>query len=449
MTSKHARRIAWPPAFLLTLAAALPAPARADQIYIPVGQAKVRKSVFAVAEPRLADGGASGASRTIVETVENDLKFMDLFRLLDRKAHLDDPRTAGVALGQFPMSNWSSIGAEYLLKSQIGAAGGNLSVEAHLFDIGGTKAIFAKRYVGRAADAVILGHTLANDVVTALTGLPGIFLSNLTMVCDRGSRMTKEVFMMDFDGTNVKQITSHRSTVVSPSWSPDGTRIVYSVYQKRRTTNVKNIDLYEYDFASSTVRMLSNRTGINSGAQYAPDGKKIALTMSFLGNPEIFLFEPKTNSVTRVTKSYGVDVDPNWSPDGRQIAFVSSRSGASMVYKMNADGSNPQRLTFAGKYNAAPTWSPQGNKIGFAGMIDGVFDIFLMNPDGTNIERLTKSQGMNEDPHFSADGNFLAFASNRTGQYNIYVMNVDGTFVKRLTYGLGNCTSPKWSNPPR
>jgi TolB protein len=70
-----------------------------------------------------------------------------------------------------------------------------------------------------------------------------------------------------------------------------------------------------------------------------------------------------------------------------------------------------------------------------------------MNPDGTNIERLTQNQGSNEDPHFGPDGNLIVFSSNRSGQKNIYVMNSDGSYTKRLTFGLGNCHSPKWSNP--
>jgi TolB protein len=284
-------------------------------------------------------------------------------------------------------------------------------------------------------------------VVEALTQQPGIFLTKIAMSCERNHR--KEIYMMNFDGTDVKQVTQHHSIAFSPAWSPDGTKLAYSVYTKHRG-NIKNIDLYEFNFATSSYRPLSNRKGINSGAAYMPDGSgRIALTMSFLGNPEIFLFNPANETVTRLTKSFGFDVDPIFSPDGKTIAFASSRSGQPMIYRMDADGSNVKRLTYAGHYNATPTWSPINNKIGFAGDIDGHFDIFIMNPDGTNIERLTKNQGNNEDPFFSPDGNFLVFSSNRTGQSNIYVMNVDGTFVKRLTYGLGNCAAPKWSMPPK
>ena len=420
----------------------------ADRPYIPVGSAKTKKSVIAYADTKIRDGSSQSRalSKSIYDTVNSDLGFMDLFKFLDPAAFIED-KAAGLTPDAFKLTDWTSIGAEFLIKSSIGVEGSTVSLETYLYDTGGAKQIMAKRYVASTDDIKTLAHTFANNLVEALTGLPGVFLTKLAMSCDRGGK--KEIYIMDYDGTNVKQITHHNSIAFAPSWSPDNTKIAYSLYARHRS-NIKNIDLYEYNFTSNTIRMLSNRKGINSGASYSPDGRKIALTMSFLGDPEIFSFDPEANSVTRMTRSFGVDVDPTWSPDGKSVAFVSSRTGMAMVFKMAADGSNVTRLTYAGRYNATPTWSPQNNKIGFAGYLDTDhhFDIFIMNPDGSNIERLSKNQGNNEDPFFSPDGNFIVFSSNRTGQQNIYVMNVDGTFVKRLTYGLGNCVAPKWSNPP-
>jgi TolB protein len=413
----------------------------ADAPYIPVGSAKTKKTVIAFPDIK----GDRALGKQISDVVNNDLAFMDLFRSMPSSAFVE-PSSAGITLDRFKLSDWTSIGAEFLVKASAQMEGGNLVLEAHLYDTFGSKQVLAKRYVAAGGEARTIAHTLANNIVESLTGLPGIFLTKIALSCDRTGK--KEIYAMNFDGTEVKQVTHHRSIAFSPGWSPDGNRIGYSLYTRHKG-NIKNIDLYEFDFSTNTVRMLSNRKGINSGVAYSPNGHTIALTMSFLGNPEIFTLDPDTSSVTRITKSFGFDVDPSWSPDGKSMAFVSSRTGRPMVFSMGLDNGKVQRLTYAGQYNATPTWSPQNNKIGFAGWLDHRFDIFIMNPDGSNIERLTKAQGNNEDPTFSPDGNFLAFSSNRTGQQNIYVMNVDGTFVKRLTYGLGNCVSPKWSNPPK
>jgi TolB protein len=418
----------------------------ADQVYIPIGSARTKKTVLAFPKIRSQNQMSLNLAKTLAETISRDLDFMDLFKFLNPAAFVEDESKTGITAESFKISNWTGIGAEFLIKSSVSIEPNQiLAFETYLYDTFGAKQVFAKRYLAPIKDVRIIAHTFANDVVQTLTGLPGIFLTKIAMTCDLTGK--KEIYVMNFDGTEAKQVTRHRSIAFAPAWSPDGTRIAYSLFT-RHANNIKNIDLYEFNFITSTVRMLSNRKGINSGAAYSPDGKKIAVTLSFSGNPEIFMLDLDNRTVKQSTKSFGFDVDPAWSPDGKKLAFVSARTGVPMVFTMNADGSQPQRLTYAGKYNATPTWSPQNNKIGFAGWIDKSFDIFIMNPDGTNIERLTKNQGGNEDPFFSPDGNFIVFSSNRTGQKNIYMMNVDGTFVKRLTYGLGNCVSPKWSNPP-
>lgn len=418
-----------------------------DAPYIPVGTAKVKKTVLAFPDVKAESSRNKALAKNIHEIVENDLTFMDLFTFLGSSAFLEDTAKAGIVPEQFKFSDWNSIGTEFLIKSGLTVDDKTSTVvlEAHLYDVAGGKQVLGKKYHANLGDVKSLAHTLANNVVEVLTGLPGIFLTKIAMSCDRTG--SKEIYITNFDGSDVKRITSHRSIAFAPAWSPDSTKLVYSLFTKR-TSNVKNIDLYEFNFANNTIRRLSNRAGINSGAAFSPDGRKIAMTMSFLGNPEIFILDPTNAQAKRLTSSFGFDVDPAWSPDGKRMAFVSNRTGMPMVWSMNADGSNAQRLTYAGRYNATPSWSPQNNKIAFAGWIDNIFDVFIMNPDGTNIERLTKDQGNNEDPFFSPDGNFILFSSNRTGEKNVYVMNVDGTFVKRLTYGLGNCVAPKWSNPP-
>ncbi len=370
---------------------------------------------------------------------------MDMIKILDPTAYVEDSTKSGNSINPLKWNDWTQIGAEFLIKSELLQENPKtLLFEMHLYDTFGAKQILSRKYRSSAGEAKNLSHTAANDIIHALTGVSGIFLTKIAMSCDLTGK--KEIYIMDFDGSNVKQVTRHHSIAFAPAWSPDGSRIAYSLFN-RHADNVRNIDLFEFDFLSNTIRLLSNKKGINSGAAYAPNGKTLALTLSHGGNPEIFSLDLKTGATQQLTKSFGFDVDPSWSPSGDELTFVSSRAGVPMVYSMKANGTQVTRLTYAGRYNATPSWSPQNKKIAFAGWIDKSFDIFIMNPDGTHIERLTKSQGNNEDPFFSSDGNFIVFSSNRTGQKNVYVMNLDGTFVKRLTYGLGNCVSPKWSLP--
>ncbi len=415
--------------------------ARADKplVEVAVGEARLKKSVMAYPSLQTARD-PEGHLRTIRDVTMEDLSFSGLFDFLNPSAFIEGAG-AGVAPGSFKMTDWSSIGAEYLIKGKGEVTGGAISVELHLFSVSAGREVWGKRYKGDLNSLRKIGHTISNDIFNALTGKKGPFTSKVAFVSDRTGK--KEIYVMDYDGHNPIKVTQNFAHAMAPSWSPDGKFIVFTAIT-RNNRNIRNHNLFRYELATGKIVMLSNKQGINSGAVFAPNGKEIALTMSFVGNPEIFLMDPDTKVARRVTNSYGLDVDPAWSPDSKQIAFVSDRSGRPMVYKMNVDGSNITRLTFVGDYNATPTWSPNGEKIAFAGWDGGKFDIFTMTSGGAKIERLTKNMGNNEDPDFAPDGYFLVYSSNRMGKKNLYITNVDNTVHRRITSDFGNCEAPRW-----
>ena len=414
--------------------------ANEPMIRIAVGEARTKKSIIAF-PAIMAKSDPEGRLRSIREVTTEDLAFSGLFDFLNPTAFIEDPSKAGVTAGTFKMTDWSSIGAEFVLKGKgtYDSSGANLEIYLYATQTG--KELFAKRYKSSGDSVRKLAHTISNDVMFALTGKKGPFTSKIAFVSDRTGK--KEVYLMDYDGANPVKVTSNFTHAMAPAWDPDGKRLAFTAIT-RNNKNVRNHNLFLYDLPSGKITMLSNRQGINSGASFAPNGNKIALTMSFPGNPEIFLMDPATKVVQRTTNSFGLDVDPTWSPDGKWIAFVSDRPGRPMVYKMEASGANVQRLTFAGHYNATPSWSPQGNKIAFAGWDGGKFDIFIMNTDGTNIERLTKNMGNNEDPDFAPDGYFVVYSSNRKGKKNLYITNIDNTIHRQITSDFGNSEAPKW-----
>ncbi len=426
----------------LVFAAPLAALADAPMIRIAVGEARVKRSVIAF--PTIQVGKDSeGKLRTVREISMSDLDFSGLFDFLNPSAFVENPSRAGVTPGTFKFNDWSSIGAEFLVKGKGSVDSKGVTLEIYLYAVGSGKQLLAKRYKATEESLRKMAHTVSNDILFALTGKKGPFTSKIAFVSDKTGK--KEIYVMDYDGSNAIKVTSRFQHAMSPAWSSDGKRLVFTAVTKNNK-NVRNHNLFAYDLGTGKISMLSNRKGINSGAVYSPVGKaQLALTMSFPGNAEIFLMDPSSKVVQRLTNSFGLDVDPSWSPDGKWLAFVSDRSGRPMVYKMESSGANVQRLTYAGYYNATPSWSPGGNKIAFAGWDAGKFDIFIMNTDGTNIERLTKSMGNNEDPDFAPDGYFIVYSSNRKGKKNLYITNVDNTVHRQITSDFGNCESPRWS----
>ncbi|HVK60520.1 MAG TPA: hypothetical protein VM432_03170 [Bdellovibrionales bacterium] len=431
-------------------------------LYIKVGEAKVKKSLMAL--PPFQFSGTPGAAsagvrvgKEFYDVFRNDMDASGFFEFIKPDAYLEDVSKVGLKPapgepGGFNFSRWKQIGTEFLVRVGYRVSGDDLSADAFVYFVPQAKMVLGKTYKAKSRDVRTVAHTFANDVVKALSGQTGFFLSRI--VVSRSTRPgEKEIFVTDWDGANSRQITSHKSIAQSPAWSFDGSKIAYSAFTYHANEKTRNLDLFTYDLASGRRFIVSYRRGINSGASFLPDNKSMLLTVSNNGNPDIYRMTLDGKSVTPITRgNKGVmNVEPVASPDGRKIAFSSDRAGNPMIYVMDADGSNVKRLTFAGKYNASPAWSPDGKRIAFAGFDSNHFDIFVMDADGTNMSRLTsanKANGRpsnNEDPSFSPDGRHVLFRSDRSGKHQLYIVSVDGETERRITFDNHEYFRPKWS----
>lgn len=430
-------------------------------LFIKISEAGVKKSLMALPSFQFNGTGASkagvAAGKTLFDVFRNDMDVSGFFDFIKSDALPKDAATAGLKpapgeVGGFNYEYYKQIGTEFLVRVGYHVSGDELTVDAYVYYVPQAKQVLGKTYKAKTADARTVAHTFANDVIKAVTGQPGSFLSKIVV-----SRTTKpgekEIFVMDWDGANPRQVTRHGTISQSPTWSWDGRDIAYSSFAYHANQKTRNIDLFTYDLESGKRFAISYRTGVNSGASYMPDDRHLLLTLTNGGKADIYRMTVDGRSTEKVTNARAneLNVEPVPSPDGSKIAFSSDRSGNAMIYVMNADGSGVKRLTIAGKYNSSPAWSPDGKKIAFAGYDASHFDIFLMNSDGTNMSRLTsaaKKNGKmsnNEEPTFSPDGRNIIFTSDRTGKYQLYITSLDGENERRLTFDDHEYFKPRWS----
>jgi TolB protein len=392
------------------------------KVYIDISSPALKKLPIAIYE----FNGISG--KEISKTVRDDLEFTGLFMYIDKAAYVEGP------LQPFNPKNWTPLGVEVVVKGTV-KEGTEITLMVSLFDVFEGKEILKKEYKSGKELIMPLSHTVANDIYKALTGEEGIFRSRIAFVGEEKGR--KDIYIMDWDGKRMLKIGLKENFILSPRWSRDGTKLIYSSERNRQW------NIYLLDFLKRTEKKIFSSKGTNLGGDFLSGDTDFIFSSSKDGNPDLYIMSMEGSDMRKLTSSNSIEVSPSVSPDSKYIAFVSDRGGSPQIYLMRNDGSDVRRITFEGSYNTSPSWSLKGDRIAFTGR-RGANQILVVNSDGTGLIQLT-TQGNNEDPSFSPDGRYITFSSDRDGVRGIYIMRANGDSQKRITPRKLRAFSPRWS----
>jgi TolB protein len=410
----------------------------ADIAYIDLTNPFLRKIPIAVPHframtPTQAEQGLIGG---ISDQIAAMLEFTGYFKLLDRGSFLYDPQKSGITREALNFANWKTVGSELLITGGVTVQGDEMALEMRLFDTFKADLIVGKRYLGRVGDQRDMAKRFCSEVIQALTGNSGMFHSRLSFVSNGTGN--KEIFLCEFDGVNIQQLTNKRSITSFPNWSSDGNHLAFTSFANGTS------QIFVRDMKSG-LETYFGFSGTQIAPSWSPQRFELAATLSISGDQEIYLLTGGGKMIKRVTDSPGIDVEASWSPDGKQIVFVSKRAGTPQLFIQDLNSGRVRRLTFQGQYNTQPNWSPKGDRIAYSSMEEGQLNIYVIDVEGKNPIRLTYKQGDNEAPSWSPDGSLIAFSSTREGKSRIYVMNAFGTDQRRLLVVHGEQSFPKWS----
>jgi TolB protein len=413
----------------------------------------VEKARVAFPDFAARSADAQPLEKTFHDVAWNDLDYSGILELVSPSFY---PQQAPGQPADLKPADWSQSPANAYMVAfgNVSVNGTDLAIFAWLYDVRNPTAppVLAKGYHGQPteADARRIAHQFADDIVARLSGgTPGISRTQIAFVSTRSGN--KEVWVMDYDGANQRQMSHLRSISLTPRWSPDATRIAFTCYEPYRSVTSAQICLLS--MLTKGMIAFPRFRGTNSSPAWSPDGMKIAFMSSAQGDPEIFLADATGGGhVHRLTFATGVDTSPAWNPKtGQQIAFVSDRGGEPQLYLMNADGSNAEKLAMPDMgYVIDPAWSPNGQLLAFSWRRpSGNYDIYVMDIASRQLVELTRDAGRNERPSWAPDGRHLGFESTRTGTRQIWTMLADGSQPRQLTTE-GQSESPNWSlaEPP-
>ena len=291
---------------------------------------------------------------------------------------------------------------------------------------GGT--VLSKSYSGPARS---LAHQFADDIVETLTGNPGIAHTKIAFVSDRSGK--KEIYVADYDGANVKQLTNDRAISVAPALRPDGRVLAYTGYQSGYA------DVYTIDLESGARRKVVSFPGTNSGAAFSPDGGRIACSVSRDGNPELYVLSASGGGAKRLTRTRGVESSPSWAPSGRELVYSSDDRGSPLLHRIDAGGGTGTVIPTGYTYNTEPDWSPDGHKVAFVARSGG-FNVAIkdLRSGATSV---AASGGVN--PVWGPNSRHLIYATS-SGSSLLLLDTQTGRSFPIIT-GLGRVSEPTWS----
>ncbi len=453
----------------LALGLAVATACAAQQADILVKLTGGERAAIAIPDFRGA-GDAQKVMETFNRTLWNDVSAPGLFKMApksmyplqvpqqpqDFKPPLPAPAARRGAPPPTPirqgpwLTDWSGppVGANYLAFGYAAVRGDQLVLFGYLFDV--TQAeiasaqVIGKLYVGSIDDAGArkVAQEFAADILARFGG-KSLMGSRIYFVSTRTGN--KEIWSMDYDGANQKQVTAYRSISTFPAVSPDGTKIAFTSYPR----GIPSILIHSVE-TGRNLRFYNQAASMNMASDFTPDSQQVVLS-STAGNlryAQLFIANVDGTNLRRLSNSQAIEVEPKVNPKtGRELVFVSGRSGMPQIYKMNMDGADVVRLTSGEGEAVNPAWHPDGQHIAFAwtrGYEPGNYNIFVMDVATQQFVQLTHGTGRNENPSWAPDGRHIVFSSNRDGRQQIWTMRADGTGLTKLTT-QGINEKPVWT----
>jgi TolB protein len=278
-----------------------------------------------------------------------------------------------------------------------------------------------------------------------------------------------QIYTVNPDGSALRQLThlGPNRGADFPSWSPNGRRILFSVFRTDSDDDHSRIWIMNAD-GTNQHQLAGDVEGFRDYTpKYTPDAGQIVFTRCKPDDGVCAIWKMRADGThKRALTPYidgpnneAVDFGPSVSPNGRWVAFTRFFEGGfvARVFVMCADGRNPHPVTPPRLEGGAPDWSPSGRHIAFNsnGARNGS-SLFTMKPDGADIHRITRDRFPHNDalPSYSPQGDRIAFISDR--RYpdiccnDLFAINPDGAGEHMIRTGLfdAGIVYPAWGTAP-
>jgi TolB protein len=341
-----------------------------------------------------------------------------------------------VAPAQVDHAFWRGRGADAVVIGQVSALpGGRFEVRFYLLDVIKRTQLAAFAYTIPAKQWRATAHQIADIVYEKLTGTPGAFSTRIAYVQKQGTRF--ELRVADADGHNPRTVMRSAEPVISPRFSPDGTRMAYVSFEDKKPV------VYVQSLQDGRRSKVAAFKGSNSAPAWSPDGKRLAVVLTRDDASQVYLINADGSGLARISRSASIDTEPVFSPDGATIYFTSDRGGSAQIYQMPARGGDARRVTFNGSYNVSPAISKDGRRLAYISRDEGRFRVVL-HELSTGQTRVLTDSARDESPSFAPNGQVVLYATVQGGRGILGTVSLDGQTRARLSESGVDAREPAW-----
>jgi TolB protein len=380
------------------------------------------------------DGGGPAAVSSIVAA---DLARSGLFKMVDGGAVSPRPQRAT----EVRVGDWRALGADAVVVGSVRSqADGRAEVRFDLVDIVKQQTIASQSYLINVNQTRITAHHIADVIYEKLTGDRGVFSTRIAYVTKQGTRF--QLVVADADGADPQTVVSSNEPILSPRWSPDGTRLAYVSFEQKKPI------VYVQNMGTGRRSAIANFRGSNSSPAWSPDGRQLAVTLTREGGSQIFIVNAEGGDVRRVMSSPGIDTEACYTPDGQSLLFTSDRGGSPQIYRINIASGSIERVTFDGSYNVSPRALPDGKGIVYVRRDGGRFQVAIMDYATRQTQVLTPGPD-DESPSIAPNGKMILYANESGGRGTLAAVSSDGRVKQRLSASALDVREPAWGPFPQ